>query len=930
MSRRAWLYVWGILLAGAVVSGYAMAVNPVLDATDPLTLVMLIGLTILAQFLEAEAPGRQSYYPHLVFLFAGVLLLDAPFFATLVIVPHLVEWIRKRLAKSPMLRQWYIQPFNIATHLIAGFAAHWLLVTLTPGALTFITPLAVLAVTLSALTYVLINHLLIGLVLLLARGVSLRDSGVFALSNLLSDLIQLALGYVVAVVWQLNPLLIVPALSPLVMIYRALTVPQLKQEAHTDAKTGLWNARHFAQLAGVEMERAGRFNRPLSVVVADLDLLRNINNTYGHLAGDAVLTGIGRIIRETIREYDIAARFGGEEFSIVLLEAGLAEARSFAERLRAAIESAAFEISTSPKPIHATMSLGVACFPDDGATLNDLIHQADVAVYQAKLKGRNCVVCAADVPHSIRLESAPLADRLETETAYAAAYAPRPEKPRPAAPTSGRRAADKQQIESFLTPRGASRIPLPLFVGAVILLGVVAAITGIAISPPPNLAAVGLLVALAVAAELFQVTVYDLNTVSVSVTIAFASALIAGLPGVTAVSAGIALAHYLQKHPRLHRSLFNWAIHVLAGVVPVLAIRAQPVALSVANLALLGLLTLLVAPIYYLVETGLVAIAISLTQGSSLKTTWHQQFRWLANHYLVLCVLGLLLAVAFQALGLPGLIVFVLPILMMRYSQKQYVDRTEESVRELKRMNQELTLANYEIVSASQAIRQLNDELFLTLAKIIDARDPYAAGHAAQVADYAMAVAAGLGIRPDQLDHMRQAALLHDIGKLAISERVLHKPGPLTPDEYEYIKTHAPLGAEFLETCQGLRHLATFVRHHHEWWNGQGYPDALAGEQVPLESRILAVCDAAEAMASDRPYHRAMSLDEIVAELRRFSGTQFDPAVVEEFVRVAQREGRLFVVNSAREVARQQAAQPNRRNGQEIWQAPQMEYSGVA
>ena len=929
MSRRAWLYIWGILLAGAIVSGYAIATQAAADASDPLALIVLVGLTVLTQFLEAEAPGRQSYYPHLVFLFAGVLLLQAPYFALLVIVPHLVEWVRKRLANSPMLRQWYIQPFNIATHLIAGFAARWLLAALTADALSLVTPLAVLAVTLSALTYMLLNHLLIGTALALARGISLRESGVFALSNLLSDLIQLALGYVVAVLWQINPLLIVPALSPLVMIYRALTVPQLKQEAHTDAKTGLWNARHFAQLTGVEMERAGRFNRPLSVVMADLDLLRNINNTYGHLAGDAVLAGIGRIIRDSVREYDIAARFGGEEFSIVLLEAGATEARSFAERLRAAVEATAFEVSTSPKPIHVTMSLGVACFPDDGTTLNDLVHQADVAVYQAKLKGRNCVVAAADVPHSIKLESAPVADRLDAGPTYAAAFAPRPEPARPPRPV-GRPAAQSASDKIAYPQQRQSRINLALFVTVVITLGVVATAAEIALTRQSEMAAVALLVALAIAAELFQVTVYGLNTVSVSVTIAFTAALIAGVSGVAAVSAGITVAHYLQKRPPLYRSLFNWATHVLAGSVPVLAIYTQPVPLTVSNLPLLGVLTLLTAPIYYLVETGLIASAISLAQGASFKTIWHQQFRWLANHYLVLCVLGLLLAVAFQSLGLPGLIVFVLPVLMMRYTQKQYVDRTEESMRELKRMNQELTQANYEIFSASQAIGQLNDELFLTLAKIIDARDPYAAGHAAQVADYAMAVASGLGVAPDRLERMRQAALLHDIGKLGISERVLHKPGPLTPDEYEYIKTHAPLGAEFLETCQGLRHLASFVRHHHEWWNGGGYPDALIGEQSPLEARILAVCDAAEAMASDRPYHRAMSLEEIIAELRRFAGTQFDPAVVEEFIRVAQREGQLFLVNSARQVAHQQAAQPNRGNGHNVWQAPQMEYSGVA
>jgi len=157
--------------------------------------------------------------------------------------------------------------------------------------------------------------------------------------------------------------------------------------------------------------------------MADLDLLRNVNNTFGHLAGDTVLTGIGRIIRETVREYDLPARFGGEEFCIVLLEAGRAEAQAFAERLRQAVQAADFEVATSPQPIHVTMSLGIACFPDDATTPTDLTHAADIAVYQAKLKGRNRVVCASDVPQSARLEGAPVEDA--QATTYAAAFAPR-------------------------------------------------------------------------------------------------------------------------------------------------------------------------------------------------------------------------------------------------------------------------------------------------------------------------------------------------------------------------------------------------------------------------------------------------------------------------------------------------------------------------
>ena len=927
MTRRAWAYIISILVLGTVLSGLAIWAEP--TGSDALTFVVLTALTILTQFFEAEAPGRQSYYTHLVFLFAGVFLLHSKLFALLVIIPHLVEWVRKRLSNSSLLRDWYLQPFNIATHLIAGLtahwvAAHWLFAPESPGAAAYSGLVAIQAALLAALIYVLLNHVIIGLALFLARGISLRESGVLDLPNLLSDLVQLCLGYVVAVLWQLSPFLIVPALAPLVMIYRALSVPQLQQEAHTDSKTGLLNARRFGQLFAAELERASRFSRPLAVIMADLDLLRNVNNTYGHLAGDIVLGHIGRIIRETARELDIAGRFGGEEFSIGLIETDLAGARVYAERLREAVASAEIEVPTSPQPIHVTLSLGVACYPEDALVLDDLIHQADVAVYQAKLKGRNCVVCASDVPHSVKLESAPQADRLGAP--YAAAFATRTEQASPASapktskPNAEAHAAGPARPEPAASPSNqpASSHILPVFVTGVIALGVLITVLGASLVPQIDWAAVIVLVMLAGLAEYFQVNVYGLNTVSVSVSVAFAAALIAGVIGVAAVSAGIALAHYFKRRPLLYKTAFNWSIHVLAGAAPALGIYTQQIPLQVANLPLLVVLALAAALMYYGVESGLIAIAIGLAQHQSPRAVWRDQFRWLISHYLVLCVVGLFLAVAYDILGLIGVVVFALPAFMMHYSQKQYVERTEESVGELRRMNQELTLANREIVAAGQAMRALNDELFLTLAKIIDARDPYAAGHAAKVAEYAVAMAARLGLPEDRREALRQAALLHDIGKLGIPERILHKPASLTEGEYDVVKNHPQIGADFLETCRGLQHLAPIVKRHHEWWDGRGYPGEMSGSDIPAKARILAVCDAAEAMASDRPYHRGMSLDEIVAELQRCAGTQFDPAVVEAFVEVARHGEESFLVNSAERVARHRAA-AQRGSDQDDW-----------
>ncbi|HLF24994.1 MAG TPA: diguanylate cyclase [Anaerolineae bacterium] len=927
MSRRAWVYIWFVLLAGASISAVSVAASPDIPTTGWTIFLVLTAGTIITQFLGSLTPTRHSYYPHLIFHFAGILLLPPLLFMLLIILPHLVEWIRKRLQNSEILRLWCIQPFNICTHLIAGFAARGVFLALAPDRTLLAAPVSVLAALIGAIVYVILNHLLVGLVLSLARGIRLRESGVLDIANQASDLVQLYLGYVVALLWGLNPLLMLPALAPLVTVYRALKVPQLQQEAQTDSKTGLSNPRHFNERFSAELERARRFNHPLAVLMADLDLLRNINNTYGHQAGDTVLVGVGRIIRETIRDYDIAARFGGEEFCVILLEADQTVALNVADRIRQAIAAHSFEVATSPTPIPVTMSLGVACYPTDGVTTEDLIRQADVATFQAKLRGRNCVVSICDVPHSLKLDDSVPGN--EQERIYAAAYIgnSRPSAAGADASDSGAPPAPKTGGESrtapTLPPAAVNAPLLPWFVGSVIVAGLVATAAGLAWSAPLDGAALALLMGIAVLAEMFKVIVYEALSVSVSAALAFAAAVIGGVPGVAAVSGGIALAHYLRARRRQpYQTVFNWATHVLAGVVPALILHRQPALLDISNLLWLSVLTFFVGLAYYAIDTGLIAVALSLASGEAFKAIWMRQFRWLAIHYVVLCLMGLFIAVAYQTLGLPGAIVFILPPFMLRYVQKQYIERTAHSVRELERMNQELRHANREIVDASRSMRQLNDELFLTLAKIIDARDASASGHAAQVAKFATAIAAELGLPPERVEHIRQAALLHDIGKLGIPERILHKPGELTDEEYNFVKRHATLGAEFLETCQGLRHLAPYIRHHHERWDGLGYPDQLRGEQIMLEARILSMCDAVEAMASDRSYHRAQPLADIVVELRRCSGTQFDSAVVEAFGRVVERNGPQFVMNSASEVSRRPAHQSGRLKYNIGWLVP--------
>jgi putative nucleotidyltransferase with HDIG domain len=340
--------------------------------------------------------------------------------------------------------------------------------------------------------------------------------------------------------------------------------------------------------------------------------------------------------------------------------------------------------------------------------------------------------------------------------------------------------------------------------------------------------------------------------------------------------------------------------------MPGIALHTLNTPMQLATFPYLALPIALAAAAYYAVDTGLIAGAISFSTGSRFVTIWRDQFKWLAVHYLVLCGMGVFIALVYVTIGWLGIGICVLPLFLMRYAQKQYVDQTEASMRELRRMNAELALANGEISAASKSIRQLNDELFETLARFFDARDPYVGGHAAKVSDYATAIAREMRLSGEHLKQVRQAAFLHDIGKIAIPEHILNKPGKLTAEEYEQMKTHATLGAELLEQSQGLCHLAPFVRHHHERWDGCGYPDGLRDTQIPLEARILNLCDSVEAMASDRPYHKGMSVRAIIADVKRNAGEQFDPDVAETFIQIIQREGEGFIVNSTREVQRNQ------------------------
>ena len=166
------------------------------------------------------------------------------------------------------------------------------------------------------------------------------------------------------------------------------------------------------------------------------------------------------------------------------------------------------------------------------------------------------------------------------------------------------------------------------------------------------------------------------------------------------------------------------------------------------------------------------------------------------------------------------------------------------------------------------------------LAAALEAKDSYTAHHARSIVEHAEAVGRRLGMDARQLRDLRFGAVFHDIGKIAVPEAILNKRGPLTPDERREIERHTIVGEQILAPVEFLAGARLLVRHEHERWDGHGYPDRLAGTDIPLGSRIILACDALHAMTSDRPYRRAMSTEQAWGELQANAGTQFDPRVV--------------------------------------------------
>jgi diguanylate cyclase (GGDEF)-like protein/putative nucleotidyltransferase with HDIG domain len=358
------------------------------------------------------------------------------------------------------------------------------------------------------------------------------------------------------------------------------------------------------------------------------------------------------------------------------------------------------------------------------------------------------------------------------------------------------------------------------------------------------------------------------STMSVSYAVDFASLLLVGPHATMIIAAASALSQcHLNTRTRtpLQRTLFSMAALVLAvegaglvfrlfggGPITGFAALAQP---------LVGAATM-----YFLINTALVATAIGLSTGESVIATWRQNFLWSAPSYFVGAGSAALAVWITSRYGYWMAPLTFAPLYLTYRTYKVYMGRIEDEQRHV-RQTSDLHLATIE-----------------ALARAIDAKDQPTQSHIRRVQVYAAGLARAAGLSEDEIQGVKTAALLHDIGKLAVPEHILSKPGPLTQEEFQKIRIHPQVGAEIIAAVPFPYPVAPLILSHHERWDGKGYPQGLSGADIPMGARILTIVDYYDAVTTERPYHRALNSESALAMLKHEAGRALDPTLVTTFV----------------------------------------------
>jgi diguanylate cyclase (GGDEF)-like protein len=533
-------------------------------------------------------------------------------------------------------------------------------------------------------------------------------------------------------------------------------VTRIRQLAAHDSLTGLFNREYFEEQAERAWQLARRYGHHMAVAIMDVDYFKAVNDTNGHLAGDQVLREFAEILKKAARGSDVVARYGGDEFVVMLPQADLASGMAVVNRIRSAVEENVFCAKTLNLKLTTSIGLATSVGIEPTASATDILSLADAGLYMAKREGRNRVrLCTKEIGKDGEI------------------------------------------------------------------------ITGVAVS-----------------AE--QKTMSTIRT----------------HPCILVVDDDPLILQTLQAVLRGSGYLTDTAS------VPEEALRKAQEAPGAYDVAVLDLnmpetsgLELLTA----LRQTDSFIMPVVMT-GYATKENAVQSLRQGVFEFIEKPVMPEeLLAVIEKALDHRRL----------KVENERYRSHLEEMVRQ----------KSVDLLKAMEELKQVHEFTLQAMARMLDEREHATGQHSNRVRALSSVLGKAMSLPRKELDILSQGAQLHDIGKISVPDRILLKNGPLTEEEWKVMKTHPEVGYNILSSSPYLKDVAELVRSHQERYDGKGYPRGLKGDDICLGARIFAVIDAYDAMRSDRPYRKAMSPEQAAGEIRQGCGYQFDPAVVDAFLR---------------------------------------------
>jgi diguanylate cyclase (GGDEF)-like protein len=699
---------------------------------------------------------------------------------------------------------------------------------------------------------------------------------------------------------------------------------RLEYQAQTDSLTGLYNHRYFHERLRSELTRASRARDSVAVLMLDIDDFKRVNDVYGHGAGDQVLTELADLLRGAVRGSDVVCRLGGEEFGVIMASCDAGDALSLARRLTDAL--AEVEFGPAGK---ITISLGVSQGPEHAMNPRELVACAEAAMMTAKARGKNQIVLFDD-DSSERPENAPATGRDVRSIAHMKMLQS----------LSGKlsRLNDVRKIGEVIADElrllidyhncrvsvieGDDVVPIA-FRGELVSrdgehvdfpsVKIGTGITGhVAVTGEP------LLVGNTLECE-YSVTIPGTHVIEesqIAVPLRYGARVI-GVIGISKLGVeqfdedDVRLIEVLAGHAsvalenaRLYEAQRREADHLKALLEFTGAISEAEIPEQIGQETVLAAARLLskdcalwlpdddrnfriAAHSDYNDDFDLSPMLEVVLDGGAVRSAIGSR----SDPFLLEA------GDANEAMPLPGGLswpdVALAPLRTDDSVDGFIVVRepavgehgTEELLRLLSGISYQASVA----LQRARSFESLEDTFVSTveaLANALEANDEYTSSHARWITDMALKVGRELGFDAATLKRLELGALFHDIGKIGVPTSILLKPGPLSPEERRIIETHPELGERILEPIDRLAEVRTIVRSCHERWDGEGYPDGKAGEEIPIESRIIFVCDAFHAMTTDRPYRKRLGVEEACRRLREGAGTQFDPAVVNVFLTI--------------------------------------------